>query len=250
MTDISNSTYRQLVSIGLKDPFIRQIAGAAALAVTASFVIYVVGSGINAILTLSLLLSFGVILVILRTLMNNMDTSFVRTACFVASTVIMGVFLIFGVLLVPAATICFPKNFAIMLGLNSCKGVEITEFKPVEITEFKPVFFPKIDLNRANRSRQVVVFYRPERLSDAERIVGALRSAGYQSDGVNSDLLELTPPFPGATVLKWNASVQSSLAEVSDLVRIAIPIKASSLSAVKSDASSFSRGDLQINLFK
>jgi hypothetical protein len=139
--DISNNTYRRLVSIGLKDPFIRQIAGAAALAVTASFVIYVVGSGINAILTLSLLLSFGVILVILRTLMNNMDTSFVRTACFVASTVIMGVFLIFGVLLVPAATICFPKNFAIMLGLNSCKGLEIV---------FNPVPFPKIDRNPAN----------------------------------------------------------------------------------------------------
>jgi hypothetical protein len=239
MTDISNNTYRQLVSIGLRDPFIRQIAGAAALAVTASFVIYVVGSGINAILTLSLLLSFGVILVILRTLMNNMDTSFVRTACFVASTVIMGVFLIFGVLLVPAATICFPKNFAIMLGLNSCKGLEIV---------FNPVPFPKIDRNPANVSHRVVVFYRPERLSDAERIVGALRSAGYQSDGINSDLLELTPPFPGATVLKWTASVQSTLAEVSELVRTAIPVKASSLK-VNSSASSFSRGDLQINLF-
>jgi hypothetical protein len=93
-----------------------------------------------------------------------------------------------------------------------------------------------------------VVFYRPERLSDAERIVGALRSAGYQSDGINSDLLELTPPFPGATVLKWTASVQSTLAEVSELVRTAIPVKASSLK-VNSSASSFSRGDLQINLF-
>ena len=118
MTDISNNTYSQLVSIGLKDPFIRQIAGAAALAVTASFVIYVAGSGINAILTLALLLSFGVVLVILRTLMNNMDTSFVRTACFVASTVIMGVFLVFGVLLIPAATICFPKHFRNLAGIK------------------------------------------------------------------------------------------------------------------------------------
>jgi hypothetical protein len=201
----------------------------------------VVGSGINAILTLSLLLSFGVILVILRTLMNNMDTSFVRTACFVASTVIMGVFLIFGVLLIPAATICFPKNFAIMLGLNSCKGPEITEFKPVP--------FPKIAFNPANASRRVVVFYRPERLSDAERIVGALRSAGYQSDGFNSDLLELTPPFPGATVLRSTASVQSSLAEVSELIGTAIPVKASTR-FVNPRASSFSRGDLQIDLFK
>jgi hypothetical protein len=241
MTDISNNTYSQLVSIGLKDPFIRQIAGAAALAVTASFVIYVAGSGINAILTLALLLSFGVVLVILRTLMNNMDTSFVRTACFVASTVIMGVFLVFGVLLIPAATICFPKNFAILLGLNGCNRPEVVEFKPVP--------FPKIDFNPANASHRVVVFYRPERLSDAERIVGALRSAGYQADGKNSDLIELTPPFPGATVLRWTSPVQSTLAEVSELVRTAIPVKASGL-FVKSSPSSFNQSDLQINLFK
>ena len=240
MSDISDDTYGRLVLIGLKDPFIRQIAGAAALAVTASLVISVLGSGIKAILTISLLLSFGVILIILRTLMNNMDTSFVRTACFVASTIIMGVFLVFGVLLIPVATVCWPQNFAIMLGLNSCQG-------PIA-AEFKPVPFPDIHFNPANASRRVVVLYRPERLSDAERIVGALRSAGYQSDGVNSDLLELTPPFPAATVLKWTASVQSTLADVSELVRTAIPVKASSVS-VSSSASSFSRGDLQIDLF-
>jgi hypothetical protein len=242
MSDISNKTYGRLVSIGLKDPFIRQIAGVAALAVTASFVILVLGTGVNAILTLSLLLSFGVVLVILRTLMNNMDSSFVRTACFVASTVIMGVFLIFGVLLIPAATICYPPNFAIMLGLNSCK-VATTAV----IDKFEPVAFPMIHFDLANGSRRVKVIYRSERLSDAERIVGALRSAGYQSDGVNSTLLELTPPFPGATVLKWNSSGQATLPDVSELVRTAIPVKALTL-AVSPSASSFN-DDLQIDLF-
>ncbi len=239
MTDISDNTYRQLVSIGLKDPFIRQIAGAAALAFTASSVIYVAGSGINAILSVALLLSFGVIFVILRTLMNNMDTSFVRTACFVASTVIMGIFLVFGLLLIPAATVCFPKNFSTLLGLNSCSTVE---------TVFRPVSFPKIDYNPANGSRRVVVFYRPSRLEDAERVVGALLSAGYQSSGVSSDMLELTPPSPGATVLRWTASAESALAGISGLIRTAIPVRASSLS-VKSTPSSFSQGELQINLF-
>lgn len=239
MTDISDNTYRQLVSIGLKDPFIRQIAGAAALAFTASSVIYVAGSGINAILSVALLLSFGVIFVILRTLMNNMDTSFVRTACFVASTVIMGIFLVFGLLLIPAATVCFPKNFSTLLGLNSCSTVEAV---------FRPVSFPKIDYNAANGSRRVVVFYRPSRLEDAERVVGALLSAGYQSSGVSSDMLELTPPSPGATVLRWTASAKSALAGISGLIRTAIPVRASSLS-VKSTPSSFSQGELQINLF-
>ena len=239
MTDISDNTYRQLVSIGLKDPFIRQIAGAAALAFTASSVIYVAGSGINAILSVALLLSFGVIFVILRTLMNNMDTSFVRTACFVASTVIMGIFLVFGLLLIPAATVCFPKNFSTLLGLNSCSTVE---------TVFRPVSFPKIVYNAANGSRRVVVFYRPSRLEDAERVVGALLSAGYQSSGVSSDMLELTPPSPGATVLRWTASAESALAGISGLIRTAIPVRASSLS-VKSTPSSFSQGELQINLF-
>jgi hypothetical protein len=242
MSDISNNTYGRLVSIGLKDPFIRQIAGVAALAVIASFVILVLGTGVNAILTLSLLLSFGVVLVILRTLMNNMDTSFVRTACFIASTVIMGVFLIFGVLLIPAATICYPPNFAIMLGLNSCRVAA-----PAVNDKFEPVSFPMIHFNSANGGRRVKVIYRPERRSDAERIVGALRSAGYQSDGVNSNLLELTPPFSGATVLKWISSAQSTLPEVSELIRTAIPVKALTLS-VSSNASSFG-DDLQIDLF-
>jgi hypothetical protein len=241
MTDISDNTYRQLVSIGLKDPFIRQIAGAAALAVTASSVIYVVGSGINAIISVALLLSFGVIFVILQTLMNNMNSSFVRTAAFVASSIIMGIFLVFGVLLIPAATICFPKNFAILLGLKSCSVEEKIAFRPVP--------FPNIAYNPANGSRRVVVFYRPERLQDAERIVGALLSAGYRSDGISSSLLELNPPSPGATtVLRWTAPAESALAEVSELIRTAIPIKASTLS-VKSTPSSFSQGELQINLF-
>jgi hypothetical protein len=241
MTDISDNAYRQLVTIGLKDPFIRQIAGAVALAFTASAVIYVAGSGINAILSVALLLSFGVIFVILRTLMNNMDTSFVRTACFVASSIIMGIFLVFGVLLIPAATICLPKNFAVLLGLNSCTTTK-------EEIVFRPVSFPNIVYNPANGSRSVVVFYRPKRLEDAERVVGALLSAGYRSDGVASDLLELTPPSPGATVLRWTASAESALAAVSELIRTAMPVKASSLS-VKTTPSSFSRGELQIDLF-
>jgi hypothetical protein len=244
MSAISDNTYRQLVSIGLKDPFIREIAGAVAVAVIASAVIYAAGSGINAILSIALLLSFGVIFVILRTLMNNMNTSFVRTAAFVGASTIMGIFLVFGVLLIPAATICFPKNFAILLGLRSCA----VEEKIVDKEVFRPVAFPNIAYNSANVSRRIVVFYRPERLQDAERIVGALLSAGYQSEGRSSSLLELTPPSPGATVLRWTASAESALDGVSELIRTAIPIKASTL-FVKPTTSPLTQGELQINLF-
>ena len=245
MTDTSNS-YGQLIGIGLKDPFIRQIAGMATLAATASFVISVLGSGVKAVLILALSLSFGVILIILRTLMNNMDSSFVRQACFIASTVIMAIFLVFAVLLIPVATICWPSAYAAILGVSSCGP---TSGPTTATRPFTPVQFHNVQLRPENSALRARVLYRPDRQGEAERIAGALMSAGYQTTWVNSDLNELTPPFAGATVLKWTVAAHPGINDLSGLLRLAIPVSAASIS-ISPSASTFARGDdFQIDLF-
>jgi hypothetical protein len=231
----------ELIRIGLKDPFIRGIVGVVVIAAAASFAISALGSGTKAIITLALSLSFGVILLILRTLMKNIDSGFVRTVCFLSSAVIMAVFLIFAVFLAPAAFICWPPSYAIILGLKSCGTIE----KP-----FKPVAFPAtaIAFNADNAKYNALVLYRAERQEDAENVVGALRSAGFQSKGIVDDLNELTEPYPGATVIRWTTTAQPVVTDVSKTLRIAIPVKASTIS-VSPNASSFTRGEIQINLF-
>jgi hypothetical protein len=248
MTDATDS-HDRLIGIGLKDPFIRQIAGMAALASTASFAISVLGSGVKAVLILALSLSFGVILIILRTLMNNMYSSFVRQACFVSSTVIMGIFLVFAALLVPVATICWPQAYAAILGVSSCGTTSAPTPAATTPTIFTPVEFPNVQYHPENAALHARVLYRPDRRAEAERIAGALQSAGFQTVWANSDLNELTPPFRGATVLKWTSQLGARTQDVTGLMRLAIPLSASSIS-VSPSASSFSRGDdFQIDLF-
>ncbi len=237
----TETTYGELISVGLQDPFIRGIVGVVAIATAASFAISALGNGTKAVITLALSLSFGVILVILRTLMKNIDSSFVRMICFLSSAVIMAVFLIFAVFLVPAAFICWPPGYANILDLKSCGPIE----KP-----FKPVAFPAsvVAFNPDNNKYKTLVFYRAERQEDAERAVGALTSAGYQSQGIAGDLNELTQPYSGATVIRWAADAQPIVGDISRLLRIAMPVKWATTS-VSPTASSFTRGNIQINLF-
>ncbi len=235
------ATYGELIRVGLQDPFIRGIVGVVVIAAAASFAISTLGNGTKAIITLALALSFGVILVILRTLMKNINSGFVRMICFFSSAIIMTVFLIFAVFLVPAAFICWPPGYAAILNLRSCGPLE---------TPFTPVAFPPtaIPFNPDNNKYGVLVFYRAERQAYAEHVVGALTSAGFQSQGIASDLNELTPPHLGATVIKWTVPVQPVVSDISKVLRIAIPVKASTIS-VSPNASSFTRGNIQINLF-
>ena len=86
------ATHGELIRVGLLDPFIRGIVGVVVIATAGSFAISALGNGTKAIITLALSLSFGVILVILRTLMKNIDSGFVRMVCFLSSAVIMAVF--------------------------------------------------------------------------------------------------------------------------------------------------------------
>jgi len=241
-----DTTYDRLIKVGLQDPFIRGIAGVVVIATVASIAISTLGSGTKAIITIALSLLFGVVLVVLRALMKYADSTFVRLVCFASSAVIVSVFLVFTVLLVPAAVICWPQPYAQLLNLPNClAAIELEKpFTPVEYTG------TGITHNADNDRYLVLVFYRAERKQDAERIVGALRSAGYRSDGSESSLDEIPVPdrHPGLTLVRTTALARPIAGEVSKVVRLAIPVKASSVSVFPDD-SAFQRGNIQVDLF-
>ena len=71
MEKSEDGTYGRLIQVGLQDPFIRGICGIVVIAVAGSFAISTLGSGTKAVITLALALSFGVVLVVLRTLLKS-----------------------------------------------------------------------------------------------------------------------------------------------------------------------------------
>jgi hypothetical protein len=235
-----DGTYKRLIDVGLRDPFIRGIAGMVVIAAAASYAISALGSGPKAVITLALSLAFGVVLVILRTLMKYVDSAFVF------SGVISFVFLAFVVLLIPAAVICWPQPYAQLLGLPNCLSISIVQ-KP-----FTPIPFTGagITFNPDNGKYLVWVFYRPDRLEDAERIVGALRSAGYRSDGSQSSLDEVIAPDkrPDTSLIKTTTLARPIVNDVSKVVQFAIPVKAASVSLFPVDAP-LQRGNIQVDLF-
>jgi hypothetical protein len=244
-----DATYDRLIKVGLQDPFIRGIAGVVVIATAASIAISTLGSGTKAIITIALSLLFGVVLVVLRALMKYADSTFVRVVCFGSSAVIMTVFLVFTVLLVPAAVICWPQPYAHLLSLPNCAlaKIEATIEKP-----FTPVAYSGTGIthNADNNKYLVLVFYRPERKQDAERIVGALQTAGYRSDGVQSSLDEVLAPDkrPGTTLIKTTTLARPIVADVSAVVRYAIPAKASYIFLFPDDAP-LRQGNIQMSLF-
>ena len=246
MAENQDALYDRLVKVGLQDPFIRAVAGMVVIAVAASFAISALGSGTKSVITLALALAFGVVLVVLRTLMKYIDSVFVKIVCLVSCGVIMSVFLIFAIFLVPAAFICWPHGYAQLLDLQSY------QVPPPGDEEFKPVAYtgPAIAYNADNQKYLVMVFYRPDRKSDAEHIVGALLSAGYRSDGSQSTLNEVVAPNrnPGTTLIKTTTLARPALDHVSDVVRVAVPVEASSVSVFPEDAP-LQRGNIQIDLF-
>jgi len=250
MAKKNDAIYDRLIKVGLQDPFMRGIAGVVLIATAASLAISALGSGTKAVISIVLALLFGVVLVVLRALMKYADSTFVRVVCFASSAVIMTVFLVFTVLLVPAAVICWPQPYAQLLNLPNCslaaiEGATIDKpFTPVEYTG------TGITHNPDNSKYVVLVFYRLERKQDAERIVGALRSAGYRSDGGESSLDEVIAPDkrPGLTLIRTTALARPIVAEVSKVVGFAIPVKSSSVSLFPDDVV-LQRGNVQIDLF-
>jgi hypothetical protein len=235
-----------LVDIGLKDPFVRAVVGVVVIAAAASIAISTLGSGAKAVITLALCLSFGVVLIVLRALMRYADSAFVKFVCFAFSGAIMFVLLVFAVLLIPAAVVCWPQHYAQLISLPNCQA-EIAEAKP-----FTPLAFTGKDISfkTENAKYLVRVFYRAARKEDAERVVGALLSAGYKSDGVASSLDEVVTANRSAdtTLIKTTTPARGAVDDVSRIVKIAIPVKAGGVSLFPED-SALRNGDLQVLLF-
>jgi hypothetical protein len=239
-------THQKLINVGLRDPFVRTIAGMATIAFAASYAISVLGSGTKAIITLALCIGFGVVLIVLRTLMRYVDSPFVRIICYASSAIIMSVFLVFAVLLIPAAVICWPQPYAQLLSLPNCAlaAIEQPPFKPVPFTGTAITFDPD------KGKYLVVVIYRPDRRSDAEHIVGALQSAGYKSMGIESSLDEVfaTDKRPDTSLIKTSALARPAVDDVAKVVRVAIPSKAGFVSLFEPDVT-FQKGNVQVDLF-
>jgi hypothetical protein len=148
MAKKNDAIYDRLIKVGLQDPFMRGIAGVVLIATAASLAISALGSGTKAVISIVLALLFGVVLVVLRALMKYADSTFVRVVCFASSAVIMTVFLVFTVLLVPAAVICWPQPYAQLLNLPNCSLAAIESatidkpFTPVEYTGQESLTIP------------------------------------------------------------------------------------------------------------
>ena len=237
--------YERLIDVGLQDPFIRGVVGIVVIAAAASIAISTLGSGAKAVITLALCLSFGVVLIVLRALMRYADSPFVKFVCFAFSGAIMFVLLVFALLLIPAAVVCWPQPYAELISLPNCAAqVESKPFTPVAYTG------TGLSFNPDNAKYVVRVYYRPARKEDAERVVGALLSAGYKSDGAASTLDEVVTPNrnPDTTLIKTTAQARPALDDVSKVVKIAIPVKAAAVSPFPQDAT-LHGSDMQVLLF-
>src|SRR3984893_2386712 len=136
----------QLIKVGLKDPFIRAITGMVAVATPAGFVLSVLGDGPRAAIAVGLSLMFGVVLVVLRVLMNNTGGAFVKWLCLASSAVIIGVFLALIVFAVPAITVCWPESYRETLGLKTCATAvpQARAFAPAPYANHKIILIPPI----------------------------------------------------------------------------------------------------------
>jgi hypothetical protein len=234
----------QLIRVGLEDPFIRTIAGMGAIATAVGFVVSILGDGTRAAIAVGLSLMFGVVLIILRVLMNNTEGAFVKYLCLASSAIIIGVFLALIIFAVQAITVCWPESYRETLGLKACP------VQPSQVRAFTPVAYSGqgISFNPDNKKYLVLVFYRSNRQSDAEQIVGALLSAGYQSEGQDSTLNEVVAPnrSPGLSLIKTSELAQPVVTDVSRITQLAVP---ASEVTVFPDVVAFARGNIQIDLF-
>lgn len=244
-TEKSDGLFNRLIDIGLKDPFISLIAGGAVvMAVVGAYVVKISGSGTNAIRTIGAILVFGLLLLIIRSLFYDQGNPVMRTFGFAVAGVVTLVSSTFMLLLIPAVTDCWPAAYVQLIGLSNCGPAPVVE------KEFSPIPLQNVSYSPDNAKYSVLVFYRLQRFEDAEHIVGALRSAGYNSDGIQDNLDEVVAPDkrPDTSLIKTTALARPIVDAVSNLVRAAIPMKAQFVSVFPDDAP-LQRGAIQISLF-
>jgi hypothetical protein len=236
----------QFIKIGLEDPFIRAIAGMVAIATAVGFVVSVLGDGTRAVIAVGLSLMFGVVLIVLRVLMNNTEGAFVKWLCLASSAIIIGVFLVLIIFAVPAITVCWPESYRETLGLKAC-AMQTSQARAFALVAYSG---QGISLNPDNKKYLVLVFYRSDRQSDAEHIVGALLSAGYRADARDSALNEVVASnrSPGVSLIKTSELAQPVVDDVSRITQLAIPVRASAV-MIFPGVVDFARGNIQIDLF-
>jgi len=249
MSDRPPNIQDDFIKIGLSDPFIRAIVGMVAIALAASFVVSTLGGGLKAALGVGLSLMFGVVLVVLRVLLTNVNSVFVKWLCFIASAIIVFAFLALAVLLVPAVTICWPQVYHDDLGLPACS---MASPQPVQ-RPFAPVPYDGrgISMDPANNKFWIRVNYRPPRQADAERIVGALRQAGYRSDAIATELNEVLTDdrSVGTSLVKTTSAARPIVDEVNRILTLAIPLSSGRIKIFPDDVREFANGDIQVDLF-
>jgi hypothetical protein len=118
--DGGSSTRQALMRAGMRDPFIQGIIGIVAIATAIGIAVKTLGDGKNTIIAISLALIFGVVLIVFRVLIININNTVVRWLCIFSSVTLTGVFLIFVILTLPAVTFCWPPLYANFLGVHGC----------------------------------------------------------------------------------------------------------------------------------
>src|SRR5712691_1168228 len=108
--DKPHGSTAEFFRIGLRDPYVKGIGALVFIASAVSIAI-------------ALALIFGVVLVVFRVLLKNVENTIVIWSCIVSSAVLTGVFLIFVILSIPAVTFCWPPPYAQFLGIASCSQV-------------------------------------------------------------------------------------------------------------------------------
>lgn len=122
MSDEPTGPSAQFFRIGLRDPFIRGIGGLVFIATAVSIAIGTLGDGKKTIIAVALALIFGVLLVVFRVLIKNVDNTIVKWSCITSSTMLTGIFLIFAILSIPTVTFCWPPLYAQFLGITYCSS--------------------------------------------------------------------------------------------------------------------------------
>jgi hypothetical protein len=242
-TQPSDNLYRRFVDIGLRDPFVQLVVGVVAIGAAVSFVMSEFGGGLKAIIAIASGIGAGVILLILRALVKDSESNFVRFMGYAASAAITSVFAILVLALIPAVLTCKPQAYANLLGLCSTSGPTLTAFVPIPFSASEAP-------DPASPNFRVLIFYRTARQTDAEKVAGALQWAKFNSgpaDWRNDDLSELGAQT--GIVLVRASSRGGSVAEaIANLIRSSIyPISATTV--MVNNNIPLSNGDVQVDLF-
>ncbi|MGB6543014.1 MAG: hypothetical protein WBF03_19320 [Xanthobacteraceae bacterium] len=243
-TEAPDSLYRRFIEIGLRDPFAQLVIGVVAIGAAVALVISQFGGGLRAVIAIGSGIGAGVILLILRSLVKDSESNFVRFMGYATSLAITAVFTILVLAVIPAVLTCKPQVYANLLGLCApTPGPASTAFAPIP---FSGTGTPE----PAAPNYRVLIFYRTARQTDAEKVAGALQWGKFDSgpaDWRNDDLNELGPQT-GIVLVRASDRGGTVAEAVANLVRSAI-FPASATTVTVNNNLHLINGDVQVDLF-